>query len=249
MTERDAPVTEDELHAYVDGALPADRIAAVEAELAADPQARARAAAWRTQADLIRDRFASVADEPLPERLRLETVTRRASGLKRKLAIAAVIAFLIGGAAGWIAHEYSGFCQNAQLDRALADAAIEAHRLYVNEVRHPIEVRAGEEHLLPWLSRRVGSPVKAPDLAPEGLKLLGGRLLPSPRGPTALIMYRGAGGARGRRARLGRRRHGLRGGRARRTRAPRSGGAARLRRLRATGRAALALCLPPPAHH
>ncbi|HXL67420.1 MAG TPA: anti-sigma factor [Xanthobacteraceae bacterium] len=196
MTERDAPVTEDELHAYVDGALPADRIAAVEAELAADPQARARAAAWRTQADLIRDRFASVADEPLPERLRLETVTRRASGLKRKLAIAAVIAFLIGAAAGWIAHEYSGFGQNAQLARALADAAIEAHRLYVNEVRHPIEVRAGEEHLLPWLSRRVGSPVKAPDLAPEGLKLLGGRLLPSPRGPTALIMYEGSGGER-----------------------------------------------------
>ncbi|HEV1999765.1 MAG TPA: anti-sigma factor, partial [Xanthobacteraceae bacterium] len=89
MTERDAPVTEDELHAYVDGALPADRIAAVEAELVADPEARARVAAWRAQAELIRDRFASVGDEPVPERLRLETVTRRAGGLKRKLAIAA----------------------------------------------------------------------------------------------------------------------------------------------------------------
>ena len=42
MTERDAPVTEDELHAYVDGALPADRIAAVEARLASDPEAASR---------------------------------------------------------------------------------------------------------------------------------------------------------------------------------------------------------------
>ena len=196
ITDRDAPVTEDELHAYADGVLPADRVAAVEAMLAADPAARDRVADWRAQADMIRDRFGPVADEPVPERLRLETVARRTSGLKRKLAIAAAIAFLLGAAAGWLAHEYSGIGQNAQLARALADAAIEAHRLYVNEVRHPIEVRAGEEHLLRWLSRRVGSEVKAPDLSPEGLQLMGGRLLPSPRGPTALIMYEGSGGER-----------------------------------------------------
>jgi anti-sigma factor RsiW len=196
MVDRDAPVTEDELHAYADGVLPADRVAAVEAMLAADPAAAARVAASRAQASLIRERFGPVADEPVPERLRLDNITPRASGLKRKLAIAAAIAFLIGGAAGWLAHEYSGLDRNAQIARAFADAAIEAHRLYVNEVRHPIEVRANEEHLLPWLSRRVGSPVKAPDLAPEGLKLLGGRLLPASAGPTALIMYEGAGGER-----------------------------------------------------
>jgi anti-sigma factor RsiW len=196
MMDREAPVTEDELHAYVDGALAADRVAAVEAHLAADSEARARVAAWRAQADMIRNRFGPAGEEPVPERLRLDNFMRRSSGLKRKLAVAAAIAFLVGAAAGWLAHEYSGVGQNAQLARALADAAIEAHRLYVNEVRHPIEVRAGEEHLLPWLSRRVGSPVKAPDLSPEGLQLMGGRLLPSPRGPTALIMYEGSGGER-----------------------------------------------------
>jgi anti-sigma factor RsiW len=196
MLDRDAPVTEDELHAYVDGALPPDRVAAVEAMLAADPEARARVAAWRAQVDMIRDRFGPVADEPVPERLQLDNIARRSSGLKRKLAAAAAIASLLGAAVGWLAHEYFGLGQNAQLARALADAAIEAHRLYVNEVRHPIEVRAGEEHLLRWLSRRVGSEVKAPDLSPEGLALMGGRLLPSPRGPTALIMYEGAGGER-----------------------------------------------------
>ncbi len=71
-----------------------------------------------------------------------------------------------------------------------------AHKLYIAEVRHPIEVRAGEQHLLPWLSRRVGTTLRAPDLASFELKLLGGRLLPGPRGPAALFMYEGPTGER-----------------------------------------------------
>jgi len=196
MTERDASVTEDELHAYVDGALPADRIAAVEARLVSDPEAASRVAAWRAQVGSIRAKWARVVDEPVPDRLRLERIALRASGTWRKIAAAAAVAFAVGGAAGWYANEYSGFGRNEQIARAIADAAIEAHRLYINEVRHPIEVRADEAHLLPWLSRRVGSTVRAPDLAPEGLKLMGGRLLPGTRSPTALIMYEGSGGER-----------------------------------------------------
>ena len=56
--------------------------------------------------------------------------------------------------------------------------ALAAHRLYIGEVRHPIEVRAAEAHLLPWLSRRLGTTVRAPDLTAFDLTLLGGRLLP-----------------------------------------------------------------------
>ena len=37
MIDRDSPVTEDELHAYVDGELPAERLEAVGAWLAAHP--------------------------------------------------------------------------------------------------------------------------------------------------------------------------------------------------------------------
>jgi anti-sigma factor RsiW len=196
MTDRDARVTEDELHAYVDSALPADRVAAVEAWLAADPEAAARVAAWRAQAVLIRGRWQPVADEPVPDRLRLERIVLRANTAWRKIAAAAIVAFAIGGAAGWFAHEYMGSARNQEIARAIADAALEAHRLYIGEVRHPIEVRAHEEHLLRWLSRRVGQPVRAPDLTGEGLKLLGGRLLPGPKSPTALIMYEGAGGER-----------------------------------------------------
>jgi anti-sigma factor RsiW len=38
MNDRKIPVTEDELHAYVDGELPAERRADVEAWLAAHPE-------------------------------------------------------------------------------------------------------------------------------------------------------------------------------------------------------------------
>src|SRR5690606_23281250 len=168
----DATISEDELHAYADGFLPPDRIAAVEAWLAAHPAEAARVAEWRAQAAALRERFGPVADEPVPERLRIENIALRASGLRRKIALAAGIALIVGAAGGWFAHDYFSIPTQNQMARALADAALEAHRLYINEVRHPIEVRAGEAHLLPWLSRRVGSQVKAPDLGEEGYKLL-----------------------------------------------------------------------------
>jgi anti-sigma factor RsiW len=196
MTDLDSRISEDELHAYADGVLPADRVAAVEAYLAADAETAARVNAWRQQATLIRARWQPVTEEPIPDRLRLERIALRASGLWRKISAAALIAFVAGGVAGWFAHEFAGVSRDQEIARAVADAALEAHRLYINEVRHPIEVRANEEHLLRWLSRRVGSPVRAPDLSEEGLKLLGGRLLPGPKSPTALIMYEGSGGER-----------------------------------------------------
>ena len=50
ITKRDTPITEEELHAYVDGALPYDRACEVEEYLAAHPDASSRVAAWRKQA-------------------------------------------------------------------------------------------------------------------------------------------------------------------------------------------------------
>ena len=42
--------------------------------------------------------------------------------------------------------------------------AIEAHKLYVVEVRHPVEVPGEErEHLLQWLSKRLSYELRAPD--------------------------------------------------------------------------------------
>ena len=49
MIDRDQIVGEDELNAYVDGELPADRRAVVEAWLATHPDDAAKVAAWRNR--------------------------------------------------------------------------------------------------------------------------------------------------------------------------------------------------------
>ena len=64
-------ISEDELHAYVDGELPAERRGAVEAWLATHPEDAANVAAWRKQADLIQARYGAVADEKIPPRLNI----------------------------------------------------------------------------------------------------------------------------------------------------------------------------------
>ena len=66
MIDRDSPVTEHELHAYVDGEIPADRRNAVEAWLGSHPEHAARVAHWRAQADAIRARYDAIASEPAP---------------------------------------------------------------------------------------------------------------------------------------------------------------------------------------
>ena len=62
----------------------------------------------------------------------------------------------------------------------------------------PVEVTASEEqHLVNWLSKRLGAGVRAPDLEPAGFALVGGRLLPgSDGGPAAQFMYEDQSGRR-----------------------------------------------------
>src|SRR5262249_10017102 len=104
MIDRDSPVTEDELHAYVDGEIPADRRGAVEAWLAPDPQDARRVAQWRAQADAIRARYSTVALEPVSARFDLDALARNARSWRAIAAAAVVMAFLAGGVVGWMAH-------------------------------------------------------------------------------------------------------------------------------------------------
>jgi anti-sigma factor RsiW len=197
MTTHDRPVTEEELHAYVDGELPADRRAAVASWLAEHPAEAVTVAAWRAQAEAIRARYGDVADEPVPERLKLEQVLRDNRGLSWKAiaAAAALVAFIAGGGAGWFAR---GVALPAyQHNGTITADALEAYRLYVVEVRHPVEVPGSERpHLTQWLSKRLGYQQHIPDLSAVGLKLVGGRLLPGPTGAAAFYMYEGPSGER-----------------------------------------------------
>ena len=194
MTDRNTPVTEDELHVYVDGELPADRRQAVETWLASHPEDAARVAAWRVQSEAIRARYGAIASEPVPAHLALERITRSRRSRATAAAAATIFAFLVGSIAGWMARGASAAAPSEM--EVFANEAIGAHRLYIGENRHPIEVKAEENHLLPWLSRRVGTTLRAPDLSSFDLRLLGGRLLPGINAPAALFMYESGSGER-----------------------------------------------------
>jgi len=196
MVDRDTPVTDDELHAYVDGELPADRGTAVEAWLATHPDDAARVVSWSAQAELIRVRYGGVARTAIPPHLDLDRLARNERKWTWLTGAAVIAAFLAGGATGWFGHGVLAGAP-AVVAPTVAAEALDAHKLYVAEVRHPIEVPAEASHLVPWLSRRVGSALRAPDLASFGLKLMGGRLLPGQSGkPAAMFMYESASGER-----------------------------------------------------
>jgi len=192
MTDRDSPVTEDELHAYIDGQLPADRKEAVARWLAEHPEQAALVASWLAQAESVRARYGAVVDEPIPERLKLDQVLKleKANGRSwaAMAAAAAVAAFIVGGAAGWMARGASAAPPTGF--QAFASEALDAYKLYVVEVRHPVEVPGSERaHMTQWLSKRLGEDLRVPELQSIGLKLVGGRLLPGPTGAAAFYMY------------------------------------------------------------
>jgi anti-sigma factor RsiW len=104
MIDGDPRVTEEELHAYVDGELAADRRGTVEAWLASHPEDAARVAQWRAQAEAIRARFGAFASEPVPTRFDLDRLARRARSWRAAAAAAVIVAFVAGAVVGWMAH-------------------------------------------------------------------------------------------------------------------------------------------------
>jgi anti-sigma factor RsiW len=194
MTDRTIPVTEDELHAYVDGELPVERRGDVETWLAAHTEDAERVQSWRAMAEALHARYDSVSNEPVPQRLELERLERQPRRWIYGSIAAALIAFVAGGGAGWFAR---GEATTRAPLQSFTEDALDAHRLYVVEVRHPVEVPGSERtHLQQWLTKRCGWDVRAPELASAGLKLVGGRLLPGPNGPASFLMYESSSGER-----------------------------------------------------
>lgn len=193
-------ISEADLVAYADGRLDTARLAEVEAWLAERPEEQRRLEGWREQTRLLRAVLDPVAGEAVPPEL-TALISRQPSLWQRWRvpALAAALALAIGLGGGWqLGRSGWPFAADGQdFGEVVARAGYAAHRLYTAEVRHPVEVGAGEEdHLVSWLSKRLDSPLKAPDLQAQGLNLLGGRLIPVDGRPAAQLMYEGASGDR-----------------------------------------------------
>src|SRR6202011_4554182 len=107
MTDRNIPVTEDELHAYVDNELPAERRGDVEAWLAAHPEDAERVQSWRAITEALHARYDSVADEAVPKRLEIERLVRQPRRWAYGAIAATLVAFIAGGGIGWVARGVS----------------------------------------------------------------------------------------------------------------------------------------------
>jgi len=193
-----APIDDTLLNAWLDDELDSDERVRVEAWLRDHPEEAARVRLWAADGQALRARLDSVLAETVPQRL-TQTVWSRAparmnTGWMRWAAAFAVFALggLVGAAIAWRLERPAEAL--AAIDpQAWVQRAAVAHSVYVPEVRHPVEVKAQEEHLARWLTKRLELPVKLFDLRAQGFELVGGRLLPDAKGPSAQLMYQAIG--------------------------------------------------------
>lgn len=191
MNDNIPPITESDLHAYVDQRLDPVRHAQVEAYLIENPDDAERVRAYRQQNESLHAAFDGVLEEHVPERLLRARPTRW--GWMNYGGLAATL--VLGVALGWMVRGESS--RELPLSIMLPRQAAMAHVVYTPEVLHPVEVGAEqEEHLVKWLSKRLGTNVTAPQLQAAGYTLEGGRLLPGEEGPAAQFMYRDNAGLR-----------------------------------------------------
>ena len=193
----ETPITEGDLQAYADGRLPEARRASVEAWLATRPDEAERIAAYRRLANEVRAAYDSMISEPVPERLARAATVR--TPWRRVAAVVGwvVLGVAIGAPAGWQLRPERPVAQSVPDATRIARRAALAHATYSPEVRHPVEVGADDEqHLVTWLSKRLGVKVRAPKLDEAGMGLVGGRLLPGETGPVAQFMYQSQNGRR-----------------------------------------------------
>ena len=211
MSDQLNPVTEDEIHAYVDGTLSGARRADVERELERNPDLAARVSGYFSLNTLLHERYDRVLDEPLPARLRPAPEARRkreAANWPRFAGLAAALALGVG--IGWGMHfgttamtASTGVADvhqvSADSSELLARQAAIAHVVYMPEVARPenMSSSARDQDFVQWLANRLGTNVHPPMLEKSGFVLAGGRLLPGDDGgQVALFMYHNARGER-----------------------------------------------------
>lgn len=197
------PIDENDLHALADGQLAPERAQAVQERLVAGDAERV--AQWAAQRERLRGLHADIATEPLPESLRTaahrlqarqdrQVQVWRWGGMAASMLLAFGLGWMLHGQ--WHGQPFSSPGAVASAQR-FAQQAVVAHAVFQPEQRHPVEVEAAQqEHLVQWLSKRLGRPLKLPVLSPQGFELVGGRLLPGESGARAQFMYQNAAGQR-----------------------------------------------------
>lgn len=199
MTEDPKPITDDDLHRFVDGRLETEQRREIAAYMAEHPEIAQEVEAYRRLNAELRARYEPLREEPIPTpllRAAAQGRVPRPAGLRYALRVAAVVVLsvAVGGIGGWLLRDATR--ESLTWSDFAREAAV-AHLVYAPELQRPVEITADrEEELLAWLSRRVGAAIEAPRLIEVGYRLIGGRLLSTTEGPASQLMYENAAGER-----------------------------------------------------
>jgi anti-sigma factor RsiW len=189
------PISEDDLHAFVDQRLDGARRNEVQTYLDAHPEVAAQVAAFQRQRDALRAAAAPIVNEPIPPQLNLRHLidARRQSrqwSSWRSMA-AAVLLLVAGGAGGWSLRGQAPeeFPQSGGI-AALAHEAAYTFGVFGMDHTHAVEFGAADKaELVGWIASRIGRTVAVPDLAAAGYSFMGGRVVATAHGAAGLLMY------------------------------------------------------------
>ncbi len=192
------PITEVDLHAYVDAALDPERRAEVETYLARHPDIADRIHGYTEQQTLLREALDPIAEEPVPPELNLAQLIESAqmTGMRHRpsrlalwrIAAAVLLVFGLGSSSGWLLR---GMTQPPTAGiAALAREAATNYAVYGPDQAHPVEFQpANATTFVNWISQRLGHLVAVPDLTASGYHFMGGRLVATDHGPAGLFLY------------------------------------------------------------
>ncbi|MEI2296524.1 anti-sigma factor family protein [Ensifer sp. MJa1] len=216
MTDDTNAVSEEELHAYVDGFLSPSDLARIELWLEKNPARAEEVRQWQAQAVELRALFSGYARSDARDRKLLSTsgrsdaqqadtasASRTARGFAARTAgriAAGLMLFAAGALTGLYAPALLSpgrEIQRIETAESLPRQAHSAFLVYASEVRHAVEVDASEQnHLATWLGKRLDHALTIPDLSTLGFSLVGGRLLPVNGKAGAMFMYEDGTGRR-----------------------------------------------------
>ena len=213
MSDQQTPISEEDIHAYVDGTLSEERREEVERAIELNPALAARVSDYFSLNNMFHERYDRVLNEPVPARLRVAEKRRwlDAANWPQFAGMAAALVLGIGIGVGtnmgkdvsmpWANLSSSGASNtrpvSADASEVFAQKAALAHVVYMPAVDRPAQIgQDHEEDFVQYLANKLGTDVHPPMLTKSGFQLAGGRVLPGDDGPVAQFMYHNAKGER-----------------------------------------------------
>lgn len=189
MTQRDRPVSEEDLQAWVDGFLSPERLRTVEIWLESHPDTQRRVMAWRNERRAMRAALDQELQEPIPARFSISHLRQRGSMRSNmpRMVASITLALAVGFGSGWVFRD-------RRVPVGLA--AVEQEAAIVRDASNKSTLMEGHvAQLAAWGEKMLGRPVRPPDLSAAGYHLTGGQLVTTDHGPACVFFYKDNSGA------------------------------------------------------